>query len=57
MIVIARGVLSALELSQLNEQLAAARFTDGRVSAGGAAKAVKHTLQLDRTADAQREPG
>ena len=57
MIVIARGVLSALELSQLNEQLAAARFTDGRVSAGGAAEAVKHTLQLDRTADAQREPG
>jgi PKHD-type hydroxylase len=27
------------------------------VSARGAAKAVKHALQLDRTLDAQREPG
>jgi PKHD-type hydroxylase len=57
MILIARAVLSALELSQLEEQLASARFTDGAVSARGAAKAVKHALQLDRAHDAQREPG
>jgi PKHD-type hydroxylase len=57
MIVIARGVLSAQELTQLDGLLAAARFTDGAVSAQGAAKAVKRVLQLDRAADAQREPG
>jgi PKHD-type hydroxylase len=56
-IVVARGVLSGLELSQLEEQLASARFTDGAVSARGAAKAAKHALQLDRAEDAQREPG
>ena len=57
MIVIARGVLTGAELTQLRELLAAARFTDGSASALGAAKAVKRAWQLDREGDAQREPG
>jgi len=57
MIVVARGVLSAAELVQLDALLATARFTDGAVSAQGSAKAVKHALQLDRSGDAQRESG
>lgn len=57
MIVIAHGVLSAAELSQLHELLKHARFSDGSLTAGGAAKSAKHSLQLDREGDAQREPG
>lgn len=57
MIVIARGVLSAAELSQLQGLLAAARFGDGSVSADGAAKGAKRVAQLDREGDGQRQPG
>jgi PKHD-type hydroxylase len=38
-------------------KLASSRFVDGRESAGGAAHAAKHVLQLERTGDTQREVG
>jgi PKHD-type hydroxylase len=57
MIVLARGVLSAVELAELDVQLSAARFTDGALSAQGFAREAKHALQLDRAGDGQREPG
>ena len=57
MIVVARGVLSAAELSQLQELLGTARFSEGSVSAEGAAKGAKRVAQLDREGDGQRQPG
>lgn len=57
MIVVARGVLSVAELDSLRELLAAARFSAGSGSARGQAASAKHVAQLERTGDAQREPG
>ena len=57
MIVVARGVLSSAELTELRALLAAARFSDGAASAIGAAKSVKRVSQLDREGDGQREAG
>jgi PKHD-type hydroxylase len=51
------GVLSPSEVSELRGALAAARFVDGRVSAGGAAAEQKRVLQLDRADNGQRAPG
>jgi PKHD-type hydroxylase len=56
-ILVVERVLSREELASLQAALASARFGDGRESAGGATREQKHVLQLDRTGDAQREPG
>jgi PKHD-type hydroxylase len=56
-ILVARGVLSAAELTSLKSALESARFVDGRASAGALAREQKRVLQLDRAGDAQREAG
>lgn len=52
-----RGVLGPSEVSDLRDSLGAARFVDGRVSAGGVAAEQKQVLQLDRSDSGQRGPG
>jgi PKHD-type hydroxylase len=56
-ILLVERVLSSEELAGLRSALSSARFVDGSSSASGAAREQKHALQLDRTGDAQREPG
>lgn len=55
MIVCMGGVLSASELSSIQEHLAGAPFVDGKLTAGWHAKQVKHNQQLSKTSPAAAE--
>jgi PKHD-type hydroxylase len=48
MLLIVPGVLKPDELALAREWLAAARFVDGKASAGAAARRVKHNLEAER---------
>lgn len=50
------SVLDKQELAIVRQMLARARFVDGRLSAGQAARQVKHNQEVDRTALADLEP-
>jgi PKHD-type hydroxylase len=50
------SVLNSQELTVARQLLAQARFVDGRLSAGQAARQVKHNQEVDRAAFAELEP-
>ncbi len=50
------SVLDPQELTVVRQLLAQARFVDGRLSAGQAARQVKHNQEVDRAAFADLEP-